>query len=216
MLQTLQVMTELPKIQEPKMSIHRAALGSNVTFTCPITQGIPQPSITWKFNGSNLETENVTLTQVQSHQEGNYTCLAVNEYGNDQIKVDLQVILPPIITKGPEDLVMKTFGLVSFPCNVSIDARVEHNITWLFNQSKPLNYQENGNLLIHEVTKEHEGTYTCLVQTAYGQVNQTARLTVLAEPPSFIAKEKSVRTIEGSSTMLSCQANGMPLPKISW
>lgn len=198
------------------MSIHRAALGSNVTFTCPITQGIPQPSITWKFNGSNLETENVTLTQVQSHQEGNYTCLAVNEYGNDQIKVDLQVILPPIITKGPEDLVMKTFGLVSFPCNVSIDARVEHNITWLFNQSKPLNYQENGNLLIHEVTKEHEGTYTCLVQTAYGQVNQTARLTVLAEPPSFIAKEKSVRTIEGSSTMLSCQANGMPLPKISW
>ena len=56
MLQTLQVMTELPKIQSPKMNVHRAALGSNVTFNCPITQGIPQPTITWKFNGSTLQS----------------------------------------------------------------------------------------------------------------------------------------------------------------
>ena len=218
MLQTLQVMTELPKIQSPKMNVHRAALGSNVTFNCPITQGIPQPTISWKFNGSTLHanSENISLSNVQANQEGNYTCLAVNEYGNDQIKVDLQVIKPPLITKGPEDLVMKTEGLVSLPCIVSIDSRIEHNITWLFNQTQPRKHEENGNLLINQVTKVHEGTYTCLVQTPYGQVNQTARLTVLAEPPSFIAKEKNVRAIEGSKAILSCQANGMPKPKISW
>ena len=150
MLQTLQVMTELPKIQSPKMNVHRAALGSNVTFNCPITQGIPQPTITWKFNGSTLQSnlQMFSLSNVQGNQEGNYTCLAVNEYGNDQIKVDLQVIKPPLITKGPEDLVMKTEGLVSLPCIVSIDSRIEHNITWLFNQTQPLDHEENGNLFL--------------------------------------------------------------------
>ena len=88
MLQTLQVMTELPKIQSPKMNVHRAALGSNVTFNCPITQGIPQPTISWKFNGSTLHanSENISLSNVQANQEGNYTCLAVDEYGNDPSK----------------------------------------------------------------------------------------------------------------------------------
>ena len=42
-------------------------------------------------------------------------------------------------------------------------------------------------LVLDQVTKKHEGSYTCKVNSHFGSINMTARLTVLAEPPSFTA-----------------------------
>jgi hypothetical protein len=47
-------------------------------------------------------------------------------------------------------------------------------------------------------------------------LNSTARLTVLGEPPSFLATEKDVSGPETGNVTISCQANGLPLPKITW
>ena len=61
-----------------------------------------------------------------------------------------------------------------------------------------------------------QGSYTCVVHNEYQTSNKTTRLTVLGEPPSFIATEKDVRVLEGDDVTISCQANAIPIPEIVW
>ena len=61
-----------------------------------------------------------------------------------------------------------------------------------------------------------QGSYTCVVHNEYQTTNKTTRLTVLGEPPSFIATEKDVRVLEGDDVTVSCQANAIPIPEIEW
>lgn len=217
--QVVRVITSPPKItkkasQETSIVVGQ---GENVTLKCSLSSGIPTPTIKWKFDSEILgHTEELNLSQVLSDKDGIYTCLAVNEYGSDSLKFNLSVILPPQITEGPEDIVMQTLGTVRFPCKYLLDPRINATIQWRFNTTQPVLPKENHQLVIDQVTKEDEGTYTCIVITPFESVNQTARLTVLGESPNFIATEKEVRALEGSRATLSCQANGMPLPEITW
>ncbi len=219
-VQHLTVKTAPPKIKGPALVTRRVQEGHNTTLECNLVGGIPKPNIQWKFGDETIEgAANLTIKHINASLEGTYTCLAVNEYGNDFIKYDLKVIQRPVMLEGPEDLEMKTFGTVRFPCTAQIDKRVllnETTIKWFYNISQELANDEPHHLVINEVTKDHVGSYSCIVNTPFGSLNQTAKLSVLGEPPSFIATEKKVQTIEGKSAVLSCQANGMPLPKIYW
>ena len=113
---------------------------------------------------------------------------------------------------------METLGVVLFKCVTKIDERIKDQveIKWYHNETMQLNPTDTHQLILNGVTKDNEGSYTCSVATPFGSLNQTGNLAVLGEPPTFISTEKNVRTIEGGSATLSCQANGLPLPKIYW
>jgi hypothetical protein len=70
--------------------------------------------------------------------------------------------------------------------------------------------------VLRSVTKKNEGQYVCVAETDYDSANTTFRLSVSGESPTFISTEKDVRALEGSNVTVSCQANGLPLPKIAW
>ena len=214
--QILEILTEPPQIQLISQ-VQRVTLGHNSTLTCQVTGGIPPPTIQWKFKGEKISENSELFLEVP--QEGHYQCLAVNEYGSDSKQMELQLISPPELLEGPEDIVMKTLGTVRFPCKIKMDERVkdEVRIEWVYNGTQELQVPlPLHQLVINQVTKDDEGSYTCKITTPFGTLNKTARLTVLGEPPTFIATEKNVRSLELSSTVLSCQANGMPLPEVYW
>ena len=98
-----------------------------------------------------------------------------------------QVNLPKF-KQGPEDLLMKTFGLVQLPCKLTIDDRLINStgVQWFYNDTLIPNPEIlDDHLILDKVTKEDEGSYTCLVTSPIGSVNMTAKLSVLAEPPAF-------------------------------
>ena len=219
--QTLEIITEIPMVKiDFQDSNLRVALGSNVTLHCEIQGGIPTPTIEWKFGDKQLDSSSpdLNLGIITEEDEGKYSCLGVNIYGNAMSSVDLEIITPPSFIEEPEDLSMKTMGMVRIPCKPLMDERVkdEHSIIWFFNSTQELSIEDPTQLIINQVTDEDEGMYTCIVDTPYGTLNKSAELNVLKEKPSFISIEKKVRTIEGSSAILSCQANGIPLPEIFW
>ena len=220
-LQHLQVITEAPKIKKPTESMKRVGKGDNVTLNCEVISGIPKPTIEWKFQNSTLTpsiNDSLELKSVSNTSEGTYSCWAVNEYGSHKIQFDLEVIYPPVLVEGPEDTEIKTLGTVIFPCLTKIDERIvdEVDIKWFYNDTIELSPNNSSQLILNGVDKTDEGTYTCAISTPFGNLNLTAKLSVLGEPPTFISTEENVRTIEGSTANLSCQANGMPLPKIYW
>ena len=56
-----------------------------------VASGIPPPEVSFKHGDTDLEetgdsqvTGNYTVRRVHVSQPGNYTCLAVNVYGNDR------------------------------------------------------------------------------------------------------------------------------------
>ena len=71
-------------------------------------------------------------------------------------------------------------------------------------------------LVLKSVTKNDDGRYICNAETDFDASNTTFRLSVSGESPTFISTEKDVRALEAGNVTVSCQANGLPLPKISW
>lgn len=81
--------------------------GSNLTVTCNVTKGIPHPQITWKKSVDLSEkpdslkiyetNQTLQLTNLEVNDEGNYSCLAVNEYGQDQVGLIFQVAVKVLL-----------------------------------------------------------------------------------------------------------------------
>lgn len=75
----------------------------DVYFLCYYV-GSPLPTPIWRINDAPLEiggrrstTNNATLIikDVQSVDQGNYSCSVENQYGNDEIIYNLRVLVPP-------------------------------------------------------------------------------------------------------------------------
>ena len=82
----------------------QASVGSSATFTC-VAEGDPAPTFQWNFGGSTLVDDSkyditataptvstLTVLDVSSSDDGNYTCTATNDYGTDSASAGLQVL----------------------------------------------------------------------------------------------------------------------------
>ena len=99
LVQTLDVITEKPKLMKPMENTNSSFLkpaGSNITFQCIVQAGIPKPqALEWKFQSKILDSKNdsmLTLSNLSTENEGSYQCMAVNEYGSDAIEYQLEVV----------------------------------------------------------------------------------------------------------------------------
>ncbi|KAM8714872.1 hypothetical protein ACLKA7_001994 [Drosophila subpalustris] len=70
-------------------------------------------------------------------------------------------------------------------------------------------------LSITSVTREQGGTYTCRVQNDAATVTHSAQLKVNV-PPRWILKPADQDAILGNAVIVSCKADGFPLPTIQW
>ena len=92
--------SEKPKINKASGNPVTRVLtqGYNVTFTCDVESGYPEPRVEWWFDwsGKNKEVEVVhyprythptpktwLITNIQEIDKGKYRCIAVNEAGED-------------------------------------------------------------------------------------------------------------------------------------
>ncbi|XP_060644681.1 cell adhesion molecule Dscam2-like [Drosophila nasuta] len=70
-------------------------------------------------------------------------------------------------------------------------------------------------LSITSVTRDQSGTYTCRVQNDAATVTHSAQLKVNV-PPRWILKPTDQDAILGNAVIVSCKADGFPLPTIQW
>ncbi|QQP49462.1 Hemicentin1like, partial [Caligus rogercresseyi] len=200
--QSLSVLVEAPSI-ELSGNVRKVTVGSSLNLEC-LTQGIPAPSIQWKKGD-------------HKSQSGSYSCYAVNEYGSKTESLSIEVYNKTRVSLDKETLISETSDHVILDCPVTIDSRLNiTSIAWYKekNMAEPISFEKE--LVFRNATQKDQGTYICRVSTPVDAVNQTLRLTVLSEGPSFLSTEEDVRTLEGSNVTVACQANGLPIPKVSW
>ncbi|XP_016104344.1 protogenin B [Sinocyclocheilus grahami] len=211
-------------------------LGSVARFSCAVSGSAV---ISWELNQRSLPLDSDRITvlpngvlqihDVTMRDAGNYRCLATNMASRVRSREAELTIIP---ASGPRPL-MKPH-IIAGPQNISAGLRqsvvleclAEGNprplVSWSRADSKPIDVSGarvlgNGNLIISVVKAHHSGTYLCRATTP-GTRNYSiapGNLAVLV-PPTLVEKPESQTRPRAGTARFSCQAEGTPVPRITW
>ena len=147
----------------------------NITIACTAT-GQPQPSITWSKSVGSLSKERnkvingaLTMYNVTKKDRGIYICKAENILGSASDTAHLMVFSPLRFKDLPPRTVTPFIGsTLRFPCVAESDSRP--SITWTKDGMSQLlvssNVLTNGTLVLTNIKKSHQGSYTCRATNA--------------------------------------------------
>ncbi|XP_069163060.1 hemicentin-1 isoform X2 [Procambarus clarkii] len=200
------------------------------TLTCQV-QATPRPQFFWFKNSLPLEEgapnvhlradgRELTLLQVTEDDAANFSCLAVNEAGAVILNFTLEVHAPPRLMEEVDEALHVTSGEdAEFFCPVH--ATPNPSILWMKDASimqQTFTALDPRKLLLVNVSKQHDGRYTCLATNEAGTLEQDFTLRVMV-PPRLLnmdtpVMEKSV--VVNRPITITCFIVADPPPSISW
>ncbi|XP_047194964.1 neural cell adhesion molecule 2 isoform X2 [Hippoglossus stenolepis] len=218
-------------IQSPQEFRH----GETAEVVCDVISS-PVPVVVWYYQDKEITEEhrskfqvltnnNLQIHQVNKADEGVYRCEASVEARGEIDFVDIAVVVnvPPVLS-----VFQQTFNAtadyqesVTFTCITS--GSPDPVFTWhrKGQQLEPseqhvFNRLEGGRgmLTIHNIRQGDGGAYTCKATNKAGSQDRELFLKVFVQP--HITQLQNVTAVEGSAAMISCVAEGEPLPDISW
>ncbi|KAM9334166.1 neural cell adhesion molecule 2 [Symphorus nematophorus] len=218
-------------VQSPQEFRH----GETAEVVCDVISS-PVPVVVWYYQDKEITEEhhsrfqvlannNLQIHQVTKADEGVYRCEASVEARGEIDFVDIAVVVnvPPVLS-----VFQQSFNAtadyqesVTFTCITS--GSPDPAVTWhrKGQQLEPseqyiFNRLEGGRsmLTIRNIRQGDGGTYTCKATNKAGSQERELFLKVFVQP--HITQLKNVTAVEGSAAMISCVADGEPLPDISW
>ncbi|XP_053381213.1 hemicentin-1-like [Mercenaria mercenaria] len=219
----------------------KALLGDNIVLSCYI-ESLPPADIRWTLDGENITsgdisqeangTSTLTLYPVMYYHVGTYKCIGTNpltnvyRYSNDAA---LDVEGQPVFLSSLKSVSVPLGFQATFVCY--FHGNPEPEFTWFVhhtsngdvisnkieNSDKYMVY-ENGTFIINDVTEEDEAFYTCTVGNSFGDISQSALLTVTGPPtpPEFTLRPSNNTVEEGDSVTFICTCSGNPEPSSTW
>ncbi|XP_005460831.1 neural cell adhesion molecule 2 isoform X1 [Oreochromis niloticus] len=209
--------------------------GETAEVVCDVISS-PVPVVVWYYQDKEITEEhhsrfqvlpnnNLQIHQVTKADEGVYRCEASVEARGEIDFVDIAVVVnvPPVLS-----VFQQSFNAtadyqesVTFTCITS--GSPDPIVTWhrKGQQLEPsdqyiLNRLDGGRsmLTIRNIRQGDGGTYSCRATNKAGSQERELFLKVFVQP--HITQLKNVTAVEGSAAMISCVAEGEPLPDISW
>ncbi|XP_074858282.1 hemicentin-1 isoform X3 [Carettochelys insculpta] len=198
------------------------------------TNAVPPPVLTWYKDGYPLSTSDKVLIlpggrilqilRARAEDAGRYTCVAVNDAGEDSIQYDVRVLLPPSISGADGDLPEEVTVLVNkttvLECVAS--GSPAPSITWqkdgqLIGEDHQHKSLFNGRMLqIHNSKITDTGRYVCVVENIAGSAKKYFNLNVHV-PPSVVGTHfENLTVVVNNFVSLSCEVTGFPPPELSW
>ncbi|KAM8976419.1 matrix-remodeling-associated protein 5 [Pelodytes ibericus] len=241
------VMMKPAKIEHKKDVDHKVIYGGDLKVDCVAT-GVPNPEISWSLpDGSMVNNvmqsddsgsrtrrygvfNNGTLyfNEVGMKDEGDYTCYAVNQIGQDEMRVSVKVVAERATIRN------KTYTVVNVPYGDVVTASCEAKgeplpkITWLTPANRLIptlsdKYQiyRDGTLLLQKAQRSDSGNYTCLAHNSGGEDKKIVHIQVNVLPPKINGHANQVTTIKetamkDSRILIDCNAEGIPTPRVMW
>uniref|UniRef100_A0A1A7YP55 Roundabout, axon guidance receptor, homolog 1 n=1 Tax=Iconisemion striatum TaxID=60296 RepID=A0A1A7YP55_9TELE len=203
------------------------AVGEPAVLECQPPRGHPEPSISWRKDGANLDDrdERITIrsgklmiTNTRKNDAGKYICVATNMVGERESETaELTVLERPTFVKRPSSVVLLADESVEFHCVVQGDP--VPTVRWRRDDSDlpkgRFEILEDHTLIVRQVASSDEGSYTCVVENMVGKSEASATLTVHV-PPAFIVRPRNQVVSVGRTVTFQCEATGNPQPAIFW
>lgn len=232
---------DAPKIQMKSQSLVSVKLGESAHLGCKAI-GEPSPNIMWisptrdmiamPSERFQILEDGMLVKKVTIRDEGTYSCVARNLFGDDvkNVRLEVEPEVPSISgMKGKSS----TRTLAVFYQTLLLDCRAEGKpvpkVWWVTPSglSLPTPYlggrfqvHPNGSLELRGVRKSDKGQYLCMARSDLGEASLFVNLDVesLAEKPSFAVPNIEILPLKLSGGLISleCPARGKPNPEFTW
>ncbi|KAF1746889.1 hypothetical protein GCK72_023347 [Caenorhabditis remanei] len=243
----------VPTIIESPHTV-RVNIERPVTLQC-LAVGIPPPEIEWQRSGITIGPEsnsrytqladgNLHIAEAQIEDQGQFTCVAKNTYGQQSQTTTLMVtgLVSPVLGHVPPEEQLIEGQDLTLSCVVVLGTP-KPSIVWLkdnqpIQEGSSVIVEGGGSLLrLRGGNPKDEGKYTCIAVSPAG--NSTLNINVqLIRKPEFVFNldqgnvkkptipgldDKHVATVntthdvlDGDSFAIPCAASGTPPPTITW
>ncbi|XP_066516169.1 neural cell adhesion molecule 2-like isoform X2 [Hoplias malabaricus] len=209
--------------------------GEDAEVVCDVISS-PVPAVSWFYKNREITPErfkrlqvlannNLQILKVAKDDEGVYRCEArVEARGEIDFRDIVMVVnVPPVLSVAQESFnaTADYQESVTFTCITS--GSPDPEVTWHRkgrqierSEQYVLNTLEGGKstLTIKNIKQGDGGPYTCRASNKAGSLEREILLKVFVQP--HITHLRNVTAVEGSAAMISCTAEGEPVPEISW
>ena len=159
------------------------------------------------------------FTQTLEEDRGTYTCRAkVVKTGNvESRRIAFDVFIPPEFLKDLEDVSAVEGEEIQIHC--SAEGHPAPKYLWKNKDNADLSkldgytVEENGKLIIHSVSRDDGGDYTCEASNDADMVENSLQLTVLLKPQ--ILQYDNITVSVGEKAVIECKVSGDPLPGVT-
>ncbi|XP_065349473.1 basement membrane-specific heparan sulfate proteoglycan core protein isoform X6 [Cloeon dipterum] len=186
---------EAPIVEIYPKSDQTVLEGGSALIQCRVAGGIPTPTLTWKREDGRplsskiqqLQSGVLSFNDISKNEAGRYQCVLENSVGTVSATVTLIVQTLPVI-----------MGIPSGPMNVQLgqslrlECRAEGDpipmVVWKKHQLGPSNFYKLGEVSperpisavyeITRVTKDDEGSYSCVASSAAGIIEKRLQVVV--------------------------------------
>ncbi|XP_039950916.1 Down syndrome cell adhesion molecule-like protein Dscam2 isoform X9 [Bactrocera tryoni] len=174
----------------------------------------------------------ISIHNVTSRHNGNYTCRVSNRAGSVEYTAVLSVSVPPRWILKPTDQDAILGNPVAITCKA--DGFPIPTVQWKQSIGDSGEYRElsygigngnsqsvietynNGSLIIPKVGREHEGSYLCQASNGIGAGLSTLIKLTVHVGPSVTVSKKQVSVRRGDRVTLRCEADGDQPLNITW
>ncbi|KAK1804810.1 hypothetical protein P4O66_003652 [Electrophorus voltai] len=219
--------------------VKEVVLNNPISLYCE-TNAMPPPTLTWyKDRQPIISTDRVLILpgkcawpggrvlqipRAQAEDSGRYTCMAINEAGEDSIQYDVKVLLPPTIRGADRDTPDEVTVLVNnnalLECHA--DGSPAPNISWLKDR-QPLHPNGTHTLLSSGRTLQilnaqvtDTGRYACVADNVAGSAEKYFNLNVHVPPSIAGMSRENATVVVNNYISLSCETTGIPPPTLGW
>ncbi|KAL4648531.1 hypothetical protein GN956_G6741 [Arapaima gigas] len=203
------------------------AAGEPAVMECQPPRGHPEPTISWKKDGANIDDrdERITIrggklmiTNARKSDAGKYVCVGTNMVGERESEVaELTVLERPSFVKRPSSQVVLVEESVEFRCEARGDP--VPTVRWRKEDGDlpkgRYEIREDHTLKLRRVSTADVGSYTCVAENMVGKAEASATLTVHV-PPMFAVRPRNQVVAVGRTVTFQCEATGNPQPAIFW
>ncbi|MBI5387580.1 MAG: immunoglobulin domain-containing protein [Verrucomicrobia bacterium] len=179
----------------------RVGVGEQATFTVAASGSHPL-SYQWRFNGALIENatnSTLLLSNVQLAQSGEYSVIVANDIGSatSTNAVLTVVVLPPTITRQPQDQNVAVGRLATFTVGASSTSPLTYQ--WRFNDT-PIEGATNSTLLLSNVQPTHAGNYSVVVANEIASVTSSIAVLSVDLNPNLIVPDVWANTGGGGGS----------------
>jgi Leucine-rich repeat (LRR) protein len=190
--------------------------GANAPFTVGAT-GLAPLAYQWRFNGVNVvgaTNSNLTITNIQPVNAGNYTVVVSNSLGSATSSVAvLTVLLPPTIILQPTSRTNVAGTDATF--SVAGTGTPAPGYQWQFNGAN-INSGTAANLLVSSVQAGNGGNYTAIVTNLVGSVTSSVAVLTVWLPPAIGTQPSSRTNLIGTTASFFVNATGTAPLNYQW
>ncbi|XP_061638016.1 immunoglobulin superfamily member 10 isoform X1 [Phyllopteryx taeniolatus] len=248
-LMNVKVSMKPAKIEHKPHGKKKVLYGNDLKVDCKAS-GAPKPEISWglpdgtvvnsalqadSFSGGRrirrytlFDNGTLYVNQVGMSEEGDYTCIAENQVGKDEMHVHITVVTAaPMIRQDSETYArLKPGENIRFDCEGVGEPKPR--ILWILPTNDVIAASNeryllhvNGSLDIRGAKTIDGGEYVCMARNPGGENRRIYKLEISGNPPVINGNHQNRTVLKDFSTkysrkLIDCNAEGNPTPTITW